>query len=102
MNLGKRLKLARERRGYTQDYLAELATTEGMPISQALISALERRDSETSTALFQLARALKVEAEWLQTGSGESGLGPEPDAEFSYRKAGRVEMDTKQKRRTGR
>jgi hypothetical protein len=41
-----------------------------------MISALEKRDSETTTALFALARALKINPEWLQTGEpqGDSGL----------------------------
>ena len=58
MNLGGRLKLARENRQMTQEKLAELASTEALPISQALISALEKRDSETTTGLFAFARVL--------------------------------------------
>lgn len=75
MRLGKRLKLARERRGnMTQEKLAELASTADMPITQAAISALESRDSETTTYLFAFSRALQINPEWLQTGIGESGL----------------------------
>jgi len=74
MNLGGRLKLARENRGMTQEQLAEKASTSALPISQALISALEQRDSKTSTGLFAFAKVLNINAEWLQTGRGSSGL----------------------------
>lgn len=58
----------------TQDDLAAAASTPELPVSQAVISALERRDSETTVALFAIARALRVNPEWLHTGLGESGL----------------------------
>lgn len=74
MNLGGRLRVARYVRDMKQEELAGAASTEDLPISQAMISALEKRDSETTTALFALAKALKVSPEWLQTGKGESGL----------------------------
>lgn len=74
MKLGKRLKLARDRRGMTQEQLAELASTDAQPISQPSLAMLEKRDSESTTHLFALARALRVNPEWLQTGEGESGL----------------------------
>lgn len=79
MNLGGRLRYARETRRLTQEQLAEKASTASTAISQAAISALESRDSESSTFLFQLARALEVSAEWLQTGAGNSGLEPVKD-----------------------
>jgi len=74
MDLGKRIKIARQRRGFTQPQLAKLASNEHVTVSQAALSALEVRNSETSTALFDIARALRVNPEWLQTGRGESGL----------------------------
>lgn len=74
MKLGGRLKHAREKRGMTQEQLADSATTPDLPVSQAMISALEKRDSETTTALFALARTLRINPEWLHTGMGESGL----------------------------
>lgn len=58
----------------TQDQLAAAASTPEVPISQASISALEKRDSETTVGLFAIARALRVNPEWLQTGVGDSGL----------------------------
>jgi transcriptional regulator with XRE-family HTH domain len=78
MNLGGRLKLAREFRRMTQEQLAELASTDESPVSQAAISALESRDSETSTFLFRLSKVLRVNPEWLQDGRGRSGLDDEP------------------------
>lgn len=80
MKLGKRLRHARLKRGLKQEQLAELASTPAMPISQAMISALEQRDSETTTAIFALARALKINPEWLQTGLPANDSGLETDA----------------------
>lgn len=69
MNLGGRLFEARARRGMTQKHLADLAGT-----SQAVISALEVRDSEATDLLFRLADALKVNPRWLLNGGGDSWL----------------------------
>lgn len=84
MKLGARLRHARDKRGMTQEQLAAAASTPESPVSQAAISALEKRDSETTTALFQFARALGVNPEWLQTGKGDSGL----DTKGGWRPAG--------------
>lgn len=70
MALGKRLKIARKRRGLTQEKLVELIPG----LSQAAISALESRDSIKSEFLFAFARTLRVNAEWLQDGVEPSGL----------------------------
>ena len=69
MHLGKRLAHARRTRGLTQ---AKLADTVGT--IQAVVSALEKRDSKTSELLFEFADALRVNPRWLLTGQGESGL----------------------------
>lgn len=69
MNLGGRVKEARTKRGLKQAQLAELAGT-----TQAVISALEKRDSKTSEQIFELADALRINPRWLQTGHGVSGL----------------------------
>lgn len=76
MNLGKRLKQAREKRGLTQEQLS--AAVKGS--SQAMISALEKRDSLTTTLLFQFADALKVNPRWLLNGGPltDSWLDREP------------------------
>lgn len=80
MKLGKRLKHARERRGMTQEQLATAASVNGNTISQASISALEKRDSETTADLFAFARALRINPEWLQTGQPMNDSGLEGDA----------------------
>ena len=76
MALGQRLKIAMEKRGLTQEQLAARANDLGQRrVSQASISALIKLDSKSSEALFQLARALRVNPEWLQDGDPvESGL----------------------------
>lgn len=66
MNLGKRLKLARDRLNVTQE---QLASRSG--VSQAVISALETRDSKRSQFASRLAAALAVPVEWLQDGDNE-------------------------------
>lgn len=69
MNLGGRLRIARERRGLTQEQLAAKVDTH-----QANISALESRDSKKAELLFELAEALQVNPRWLLTGIGDSWL----------------------------
>lgn len=64
----------------TQEQLAAAASTPDVPISQAMISALEKRDSETTVPLFAFARALRVNPEWLQTGHPANDSGLERDA----------------------
>jgi phage repressor protein C with HTH and peptisase S24 domain len=63
--LGKRLKHARKERGLTQQQL-EVASG----VKQSDISKLERGESNTTTQLVKLARALGCSAEWLDTGNG--------------------------------
>ena len=70
MNLGGRLKRARKARGLRQEELAERVPGS----SQAMISALEVRDSETTHLLFEFADALQVSPRWLLAGKGASGL----------------------------
>lgn len=63
MALGMRLKQAREKAGLTQGQLAKAAG-----ITQAAISALEKRDSDSSSHAFALAKACHVRPEWLLSG----------------------------------
>lgn len=65
-SLAYRLKLARDARGYTQGELAERAG-----VQQPYISKIERGAARKSTVILQLARALNVNPEWLDTGDGE-------------------------------
>jgi transcriptional regulator with XRE-family HTH domain len=70
MNLGKRLKKAREARGLDQDALCALVPRS----SQQQISNLEVRDSLTTELIFEFAAALRVNPRWLQNGTEPSGL----------------------------
>jgi len=60
-----RLKQARQLRGYTQKALADAAG-----ISQSAIASYENGDRETSRSFRNLAKALNVSADWLETGKG--------------------------------
>lgn len=84
MRLGGRLRLAREKRGFTQAELAEKASSKDSIVSQASISALEQRDSETTIYLFQLALVLRVRPEWLQDGVEPMEFDP-PDGKIIHR-----------------
>lgn len=83
MALGRRVKEAREAMGITQEALGKLT---GM--SQAAIGALEKRDSQHTKKLYELASALKTSPEYLLTGNYKKEQTPEgfmvfePDAEW--------------------
>ena len=74
MALGKRIALAREKRGLKQAELAERVYGHDDPKGQAAVSALETRDSLTSTHLFKFANVLNVRPQWLLDGERPSGL----------------------------
>lgn len=78
--LGKRLKLARKNKGFTQQELEKLSG-----VSQQLISKIESEKIESTTEVFNLAEALDVNAKWLATGNGEMTLesSSTPTGEFS-------------------
>lgn len=77
MTLGKRLKQARLERRMTQQQVADTASEiGGLELTQQAYQKLEGRGSESSVYLFAMAKALRVNAEWLQTGQGASGLEP--------------------------
>lgn len=61
--LAKRLKHARELRGWTQTQLAQESG-----VKQSDISKIERGDTLKPTGLLALARALQVVPEWLDAG----------------------------------
>lgn len=81
MNLGRRVKYARERRGLTQDELAYKVTGSHDPRGQAAISALETRDSVRSKFAPKIAQVLSVDLHWLTSGEGVSGLDHPPKAQ---------------------
>jgi transcriptional regulator with XRE-family HTH domain len=60
-----RLRHIRSLRSYTQAELARLAG-----LSQSAVASYESGERKSSRALFKLAAALHVEAQWLDTGKG--------------------------------
>lgn len=67
--LSDRLKKSRKSAGLTQ-----IAVAEKVGITQPTYQALESGKITKSSYLLQIAKALKVDAHWLATGEGESGL----------------------------
>lgn len=65
MSLGERLKIARLETGITQSELAKC-----VGISQAAIAGLELRESKQSGYTSQIAECLKINVQWLATGTG--------------------------------
>lgn len=81
--LAKRTRYARKRLGLTQGQVAELSG-----LKQPDISKIERGEIQRTTGLLGLARALKCNPHWLDTGDGEpsfdephetSNVSPGPD-----------------------
>lgn len=81
MSFGARLRLARNRRGMSQQRLAEL-----VGINQQNISKAEKHDADGSQYCVRLARSLGVDAYWLEVGEGSMDAAPdhagEPGAEY--------------------
>ncbi len=69
MTTGDRVKAKRKELGLSQTALGALAG-----LTQPTISALERNESHTSGSLASIARALHVNALWLETGLGQPDL----------------------------
>lgn len=67
MALGQNIKRLRKAQGLSQDQLAAKA---GGGITQGIIAALEKRDSETSKHAARIAAALGVSVDALLTGEG--------------------------------
>ena len=65
--LGERIKYYRELQELTQAELANL-----VDLDQTFISKLERIDTQETTKIPQIAKALKVDAYWLATGEGSA------------------------------
>lgn len=64
--LAQRLKEEREKKGWSQQELAEKAG-----IRQSFIGALESKNQQSSGWLPEIAHALGVDAYWLKTGKGQ-------------------------------
>jgi len=75
--LGDRIKAEREKRGWSQ---AALASRAG--VSQTTITDLERGASAATTKLIPIAKALKVNPNWLETGQGQREAVPQGDGHY--------------------
>lgn len=74
--LAKRLKSAREQAGLSQASLAKLIGT-----GQSTIGSIENGRNQGSGKLLQIARALNVLPEWLETGRGQMRPNKEADSQ---------------------
>ena len=81
LTLGDRLKEARIKRKLSQTALSEKS---GVP--QQTIHAIENKKAKSTGHLFPLAKALRINPEWLSTGEGEM--------ERSYLEVSSVQEDT--------
>lgn len=64
--IGKRLRWARKERKLTQQQLADRSG-----VKQSDVSKIERDDIQRPTGLLALARAMRCNPDWLDTGSGD-------------------------------
>lgn len=69
--LGRRARLARKRRGWTQSQVAEAAGTDASRISRLETGCCGGPKKFTLAALARLAAALDADAVWLLTGVGD-------------------------------
>src|SRR5437660_665604 len=69
--LGERVKTEREARGWSQAELARRVTRAGYSITQGGIAQIERRGDTEPKSIVQLAEALGLSVNWLQTNRGE-------------------------------
>lgn len=78
MELKDRLRLARKNANMTQSKLAE-----AIGLSQANINGLESGKYKTSTKIVEIARVLRVNADWLANGQGGMALMPQHQGNVS-------------------
>lgn len=69
-DLASRVKFEREAKDWSQERLAEEVTRLGFKIGQIAIGNIESGSSKQPKCIVQLAAALTVTAQWLQTGKG--------------------------------
>jgi len=91
--LGDRVKGEREARGWSQAELARRVTHAGYSITQGGIAQIERRGDTEPKSIVQLAEALGVSVNWLQTNRGDKHAGGTGlSAEAAMPEAGRRRM----------
>lgn len=73
--IGERLRIARERKGLSQDAVAARMQVEGVSLSQKAISRIEKGERFVSDyELLIFSQILSVNTNWLLTGEGDSRL----------------------------
>ena len=89
--LGERVKTERETRGWSQAELARRVTRAGYSITQGGIAQIERRGDTEPKSIVQLAEALGLSVNWLQTNRGEKSRASdrESSAQLDLPAAGR-------------
>lgn len=71
---GERIRAERQRRGWAQEDLARRAG-----VSRTTVSELEGGHSRATTRLLDIAKALNVTPQWLETGKGPKEPVPAPE-----------------------
>jgi len=88
--LGERVKAERKAKGWSQAELARRVTRAGYSITQGGIAQIERRGDTEPKSIIQLAQALGVSPNWLQSTRGDKTAGVTGDDEqLSMLSAGR-------------
>ena len=73
--LGERVKAERRAKGWSQAELARRVTRAGYSITQGGIAQIERRGDTEPKSIVQLAQALQLSVNWLQSNRGDKTLG---------------------------
>lgn len=91
--LGERVKTERKAKGWSQAELARRVTRAGYSITQGGIAQIERRGDTEPKSIVQLAQALGLSVNWLQSVKGEKTARPmaddDDDAQLGLPEGGR-------------
>jgi phage repressor protein C with HTH and peptisase S24 domain len=90
--LGERVKTERRAKGWSQAELARRVTRAGYSITQGGIAQIERRGDTEPKSIVQLAQALQLSVNWLQSNRGDKTTGvsgAEDDDQLSLADGGR-------------
>ena len=79
--LGERVKAERRAKGWSQAELARRVTKAGYSITQGGIAQIERRGDTEPKSIVQLAQALGLSVNWLQSVRGDKTAGVSGDDE---------------------